>query len=223
MASYNFTIPRGDRSIPDILARIPRGFKDEASKGFAVLAEIGQQHYAEILQAVIVTLESKRPPLEKLAETLKIPVSQISSLFAACMFTVSVLGEGGSADEFINACLSASLLREDRVPKVRSFLETIVAQQPQIGRTIRRAEMPGQVLPSVSNFEVVVDLRMAFDGEAVAEVVPVAIVHVDTDAEVEELWFQASRQQMQQLKIDVDEAIRRMDLAEAWGNRGPKA
>jgi hypothetical protein len=46
---------------------------------------------------------------------------------------------------------------------------------------------------------------------------------VDTDAEVEELWFQASRQQMQQLKIDVDEAIRRMDLAEAWGNRGPKA
>ena len=188
-----------------------------------MLAEIGQQHYAEILQAVIVTLESKRPPLEKLSETLKIPVNQIDSLFAASMFTVSVLGEGGSADEFINSCITAGVIREDRAPKIRSFLNTIVAQQPQIGRTIRRAAMPAQVLPCVSNFEVVVDLRMAFDGEAIAEVVPVAIVHVDTDAEVEELWFQASKQQMQQLKIDVDEAIRRMELAEAWGNRESKA
>lgn len=219
MGAFNFIIPRGDRSISDVLARIPKTFKEEASKGFVLLADIAPQHYAEILQAVILTLESRRPPLEKLSESLEIQANQINSLFAASMFTVSVLGEGGSADEFINAGLSSGLIREDRIAKIRPFVDTIATQQPQIGRIIRRAAMPAQVLPSISNVEVVVDLRLAFDEEYVAEFVPVAVVHIDTDTDKEEIWFQASKHQMLQLKSDLDEAIRRMEIAESWGNR----
>jgi hypothetical protein len=223
MGAFNFTIPRGDRSISDVLARIPKTFKEEAGRGFVLLSDIAPSQYAEILQAVILTLESRRPPLEKLSEYLKIQANQISSLFAASMFTVSVLGEGGSAEEFINAALASGLIREDRVAKIRPFVETIATQQPQVGRIIRRAAMPAQVLPSISNAEVVVDLRLAFDEESVSEFVPVAVVHIDTDIDKAEIWFQASKYQMLQLKSDVDEAIRRMEIAEAWGKREPKA
>jgi hypothetical protein len=58
MGSYNFTIPRTERPV-DLLSRMPRAFKDQAEKGFVVLAEVSKQHYAELLRAVVVTLESK--------------------------------------------------------------------------------------------------------------------------------------------------------------------
>ena len=73
----------------------------------------------------------------------------------------------------------------------------------------------------MSNVEIVIDLRMAFEQQAVFEAVPVAIVHIDTDADNEEMWFQASRAQLERLRIDIDEAIKRMEVAEAWGRREP--
>jgi hypothetical protein len=56
MGSLSFTIPRFERPIPDILARIPRQFREQAEKGFAVLAGVGQQNYAVILQARLANI-----------------------------------------------------------------------------------------------------------------------------------------------------------------------
>jgi hypothetical protein len=187
-----------------------------------VLADVAPAHYAEILQAVIVAVEGRKAPISKLSETLRLSLGQTNSLFAAAMLCVSVIGESGNADEFMQVTSSAGVIREEAASKVRPFVETIVSQQPQIGRTIRRASLPAQVLPAISNFEVVIDLRLAFDDGAVTDSVPVALLHVDTDAEVEELWFQASREQLQQMRNDIDGALRKMDAAEAWGKREPK-
>ncbi len=223
MGSFNFTIPRFERPIQDILTRMPRAFKEQAEKGFTVLADVGQQHYAEILQAVLVGLESKKAPLEELEKSLKLSINDLSSLFAASMLTVPILGEGGSAEEFINSAVKVGVIPQSLVPKIQPFVDTVVAQRAQIGRAIRRAALPAQVLPYISNAEIVVDLRMAFEEQAVVEAVPVAIVHIDTDANGQEIWFQGSKQQMQQLKNDIEEAIKQMEAAAAWSRREPKA
>lgn len=222
MGSFNFTIPR-ERPIQDILTRMPRPFKEQAEKGFAVLAEVGQQHYAEILQAVLVGLESKKAPLEELEKSLKLSINDLSSLFAASMLTVPILGEGGSAEEFINSAVKVGVIPQSLVPKIQPFVDTVVAQRAQIGRAIRRAALPAEVLPYISNAEIVVDLRMAFEEQTVVEAVPVAIVHIDTDANGQEIWFQSSKQQMQQLKNDIEDAIKRMESAAEWSRREPKA
>lgn len=50
-----------------------------------------------------------------------------------------------------------------------------------------------------------------------------AMVHIDTDAQGQEIWFQASKSQMLQLRRDIDEAIKRMDAADAWSQKEQKA
>jgi hypothetical protein len=62
MGSHSFTIPRA-RLMPDVLKGIPKSFRDQAEKGFVVLAEVGPQVYSEIVQAVFKTLDTKNPHL----------------------------------------------------------------------------------------------------------------------------------------------------------------
>lgn len=205
----------------EALAGAPRAFREQAKKGFKVLAGIGQQHYAEILRAVVLTLESRQPPFEDLAKRLSLSKDDISSLMAAAMITVPLLGNGGTAEEFTSAAIKVDMLSADLVSEIRPFIQVVVADRSQIGRAIRRAAMPSQVLPFLADVEIVVDLRMAFEDQKISEAVPVAIVHVDTDAEGEEIWFQVSRSQMERLRNDVDAAIKRMELAEAWTLREP--
>jgi hypothetical protein len=222
MGSLTFTIPRFERPIPEILSRIPRPFREQAEKGFVVLADVGQHNYAEILQAVIFTLESKKPPLAELEKSLKLPMNDLGSLFAASMLMVPILADGANADDFVSSAVKGGLIGENLVPKIRPFVDTVMAQRVQIERAIRRATLPAQVLPHISDVEIVVDLRVAFEEQAVIEAVPVAIVHIDTDVDGKEIWFQSSKQQMQQLKSDIDEAIKKMEVADAWGRREPK-
>jgi hypothetical protein len=218
MGSFNFTIPRTGRAT-DMLSRMPRAFKDQAEKGFEVLADLSRQHYAELLRAVVVTIQSNKPPLDDLEKSLKLSINDLSSLFAAAMLTVPIIGQGINAEEFISSAVKASMIHQDLVAKIQPFVDTVVAERPQIERILRRAALPVQVLPSMSGVEVVVDLRLAFEEGTVLEAVPVAIVHIDTDANGEEVWFQASLNQMRELKSDVEEAIKQMEAAEAWGTR----
>lgn len=188
MSSFNIAIPRSEGP-SDVLSRLPRAFRGQAEKGFEVLAEVGKQHYTELLRAAIVALESKKPPLEELEKSLKLSKNDLNALFAAAMLTVPLIGQGIGQDEFLASTVKAGIIPQSLVPKVQPFVETVVADSVQIGRILRRETLPSQVLPYVSNVEVVVDLRVAFEKEAVIEAVPVAIVHIDTDANGQEIWF----------------------------------
>ena len=220
-SSFNFTFPRPERSLPEALAATPRAFREQAKKGFKVLAGISKQHYAEILRAVVMTLESRQTPFEDLEKHLSLSREDVGSLIAAAMITVPILGNGGSAEEFTSAAVKIDMLPVDLVPEIRPFIQIVVSDRSQIARAIRRAAMPRQVFPFLMNVEIVVDLRMAFDEQKVGEAVPVALIHIDTDGDGEEIWFQASKPQLERLKNDVDATIKRMELSEEWARREP--
>jgi hypothetical protein len=222
MSSFTITVPRLERPISEILSRMPRSFREQAERGFAVLADVSSQHYAGILQAVLVGLETKQAPLEELQKTLKLPTNDLNALFSAAMLTVPMIGEGAEPAEFLSGAVKQGLVSQNIVVKIQPFIDAIVAQRAQIARSIRRTALPAQVLPYVSNVEIVIDLRMGFENVTVQEAVPVAVVHIDTDVDGQEVWFQASKQQMLQLKADIDEAIKRMDAADAWGQKESK-
>jgi hypothetical protein len=59
IGSFNITIPRSERPVAEIVSRVPRAFRDQAEKGFVVLAEVAKQHYAEILKAVVIALAAR--------------------------------------------------------------------------------------------------------------------------------------------------------------------
>jgi hypothetical protein len=59
--SFHIVLPRPDRSLAEALARAPRAFREEAQKGFRVLANVGKEHYGEVVDTVMRTLENKSP------------------------------------------------------------------------------------------------------------------------------------------------------------------
>jgi hypothetical protein len=215
-ASLTFTIPRTERPIADMLSSIPRAFKDDAQKGFRILTQVAVADYAAIMSAVMTALESKTASLDGLEQRLRVPKSDLGALFAASMLVVSLLAEGGTPDEFLTASVQTDLMRPEMQPKIRPFLDNIVADRLVVKKALRRASMSSQVLPFLSDVEVVVDLRMAYEDNAVADAVPVAVFHIDTDGNGQEIWFQASKGQIERLKLDIDATLKKMEAAENW-------
>lgn len=133
MGSFTITVPRLERPIAEIFARMPKTFRDEATRGFTIIGGVSPQNYAAIVQAVLVGLETKEAPLENLEKILKITPTDLSALFSAAMMTVPTLGEGGDVGEFIAAVEKYGTISRDTLTKAQPFLDSIVSQRSIIG------------------------------------------------------------------------------------------
>jgi hypothetical protein len=105
------------------------------------------------------------------------------------------------------------------VPKLRPFVDKVASYGPQIATVLRKATLTDQVLPSFMNMSVAVDLRIGFTEGRVDVAVPIVLIHIDTDGDNQELWFQCSKQQMLLIKDDIEAALKKMEAAEAWAAR----
>jgi hypothetical protein len=205
-----------------MLARLPRAFRDDAEKGFRVLSRIPSEKFEEIIQRAIVMVESRRPPIDGLRASLGLSASDISSVFAAAMLMIPFVGEGVTTAEFSDAATTAKLIDSEFVAKLKTFFDAFVAQAKPVAEAIKRSSVSDQVLPSFYEMDIAVDMRLAFSGDKVDIAVPVAVLHVDTDAEDRQIWFQCSKQQLAFIRDDIDDALKKMELAESWARREPK-
>lgn len=76
----------------------------------------------------------------------------------------------------------------------------------ELERSFSRRRLAASVLPALELFDVTIDLRFRFKDKQIAESVPVAIVHIDTDVYNQEIWFQLAQD-------DVDEMIKKLEDA----------
>jgi hypothetical protein len=217
--SFSITLPRSDLSLGEALVRAPRAFREQAQKGFKLLAGIEKEHYGEIIDSVMRTLENKQPP-EELGKSLSLSTDEMSGLLAAAMLIVPLLANRGTPEEFGSEATKVGFLPTDVAQAVVPFARSVFERRVELRRIMRRAALPSQVLPFLADVEIVVDVRMDFEDQEVYEAVPVALFHIDTDTGNTEIWFQASKSQMEQFRKDIDAAIRRMEIAEAWTRRG---
>jgi hypothetical protein len=181
---------------------------------------VGKEHYGEIIDAVMRTLENKQPSFDELAKSLSLPAEQMGGVLAAAMLIVPLLANRGTPEEFRNEAARAGFLPPDIGQAIEPFAQSVFEKRADLARIMRRAALAGQVMPSLSNVEIVVDVRVDFEDQEVYEIAPVAMLHLDTDTNNTEIWFQASKSQMEQLRKDVDSAIKQMEIAEAWARRG---
>jgi len=179
--SFSITLPRTDLPLADALARAPRAFREQAQKGFRVLAGVGKEHYGEIIDAVMRTLENKQPSFEELARSLSLPADQMGGVLAAAMLIVPLLANRGTPEEFSTEAARAGFLPPDVGRAIEPFAQSVFEKRAELGRIMRRAALPGQVMPSLTNVEIVVDVRVDFEDQEVYEVAPVAMLHLDTD------------------------------------------
>ena len=222
MGAIRFNVPRSDRPPGEMLARLPRAFRDDAEKGFTVLAGIPSDRYEDIVQRAIVMVESRRPPVDGLEKLLGLTSSDVGNVFAAAMLMVPFVGEGTTPDEFIDAAVKTKLIDHQIVSRLKPFFDVVVAHAKPITEAIKRSAITDQVLPAFYDINIAVDLRIGFLGDRVDIAVPVAVIHIDTDVEDRQLWFQASKRKLLVIRDEIDEALQKMDAAEAWGEREPK-
>jgi hypothetical protein len=212
-----YDVPNPGRPITEVIARLPRGFREDAEKGFIVLASVPEEYFNQIVETAISVMETQRPPLETLHKDLNLSKSDTSSLFSAAMVVVPLFDKSTSVNEFIDGAVKTKLIDAAITPKLRPFVEVVASHASDIATAIKRATLTDQCLPSFYDMDVTVDLRVGFEEGRVDVVVPVALIHLDTDAEKQELWFQASKPQLILIRDNIDAAIKKMDAAEAWG------
>jgi hypothetical protein len=215
--TMRYDVPNPGRPITEVIARLPRGFREDAEKGFIVLASVPEAYFDQIVETAISVMETQRPPLETLHKDLNLSKSDTSSLFSAAMVVVPLFDKSTSVNEFIDGAVKAKLIDAAITPKLRPFVEVVASHASDIATAIKRATLTDQCLPSFYDMDVTVDLRVGFEEGRVDVVVPVALIHFDTDAEKQELWFQASKPQLMLIRDNIDAAIKKMDAAEAWG------
>jgi hypothetical protein len=164
-------------------------------------------------------METQRPPLEELQKDLGLSKSDTSSVFSAAMAVVPMFDKSTTVTEFVDASIKTKFIDSVTAQRLRPFLEVVAGHASEITTAIRRATLIDQTLPSFYDMDVTVDIRLGFEEGRVELAVPVAVIHLDTDADRQEIWFQASRQQLILIKDDIEAAIKKMDAAEAWGAR----
>jgi hypothetical protein len=216
MGTLRFNLPRSGRPVGEILTKLPRAFRDDAEKGFGLLANVSESHYEEIIQHTIVMIDSRRPPIEELGRALGLTPVDTGAVVAAAMLVVPIFGEGTEAEEFLNAATKVKLFDQALVPKLRPFVNKVASHTAQIATVIKKATLTDQVLPSFVYIDVAVDVRLGFAEGRVDIAAPVALVYIDTDADNKELWFQCSKQQLHLIREEIETALKKMDAAEAW-------
>jgi hypothetical protein len=217
--TIKYDVPNPGRPVTEVISRLPRAFREDAEKGFIVLASVPEKYFNQIVETAISMMETQRPPLEDLQKDLSLNKSDASSLFSAVMVVIPLFDKSTSANEFLDGAVKTKLIDDAIAPKLRPFVDAVASHASDIATAIKRATLTNQCLPSFYDMDVTVDLRIGFEEGRVDVVVPVALIHLDTDAQKQELWFQASKQQLILIKDDIEAAIQKMDAAEEWGAR----
>ena len=94
-----------------------------------------------------------------------------------------------------------------------------MASCAEIERRIEIGHIGSEILPSLSSLDVTVDLRLRLRAGKPDIAVPIAIFHVDTDSYNQEVWFQATKADVERMQKQLKEILERMESAEQWASR----
>jgi hypothetical protein len=224
MGSFHLNIgARGP--ISELFAGMPAGLKGFMREGFASLAKIPQSKRDELMQVILDSIDSGTVGTEREAQT-KLGVSADDSralLTAAGLIASTLSRRDDSPEALVQELEKAGALDAVDRPAVLRFASDVVAERSTVKQAVERSQLAGSVMPSLMLFESAVDVRLSFDKNRVAFSVPVLMVHIDTDAEGQEMWLQLSRRQVQRVIEDLQEALKQMSSADAWLNKSSKA
>jgi len=218
MASFRFEVPLAAGVLSDFFADMPREVRTFLRKGFAALAKIPPDRFPEILKVVVERLPQRYPAAEAgLAKTLGIPTEEAKPLLAAAAVFASLISSGEvEVDDLVGQAKTAEVINGNDIDGALQFSRVAASNRAAIQGAMERSGIASAVLPSLSEFETTVDLRLGFEKGRVCSSIPLAIVHVDTDAEGQKLWLQLTKGEVERIVEDLQGVIRQMEDAEKW-------
>jgi len=208
--------------LPEALADFPPVVRAYLRGGFAILARVGDSKANEIVTAAVDSLASG-PDIGIAEFAAKIGVSDEEAnqvLSAATLLAWIATSRAEESSEIVTTLATAKIIDETIYDAVRRFLEQLTAQVPAIKENLRRSRLGTVVLPSLTEFDYAVDVRLKFSKGKTDLAVPVAVVHLDTDTLDQEIWFQLTKADAERMSKQFQDIIRRLDEAEKWVGEG---
>lgn len=98
------------------------------------------------------------------------------------------------------------------------MVDAICAVRAEIIDAVTTAQLAGAILPSLYLFNVETDIRVRVADGKVTTSVPVAVVHIDTDAE-ERIWLQLTKGEVEDIVKKLNKVLEDMRIAETLSLR----
>jgi hypothetical protein len=203
-------------TLEEALAVIPAEYQGYLRAGFGRLAALDEKKW----DALLSTIRDSAPypseiELEPIRGSLSLESSDASALVSACRILMGILSfRGESPSEVIHAAVEAKILDTKNEARISAFAEMAARDRPGLKQSLIASSLQHQVLPSLAQFEVRIDLRLQFAGGKISAAAPVAVAWLDTDSMDTELWFQMTRPQIVALEAKLQRAREEIDLAE---------
>lgn len=215
MPGIGFGVP-SKGTLKEALGEIPSDFRGYFRAGFSGLTKVETRNWPGILAVsqlpapVVVGLE-----LEQAAADLGVDTEELLRLATAARLLLGILAfRTESVADFTAAATDLGILDSKDVPRISEFAETAAKDRQALKQALLASSLQSELLPSLTQFEVKIDVRLDFEKEKVTNAVPVTLVHIDTDSSEKELWFQMTPSQVEGLAAKLQQVVKQLKEAE---------
>jgi hypothetical protein len=212
-------MPTPHRSVRDVVADFPDRVKAASRRGFSLASKLPESDRERLIREFVTQLQDGGVgiPIAPIARALGMPNSQAAELVTAMSLVSGLLGSEGYSAEDVLTGGESQLFDTSNATVARAIVVSILQHAGKSFQSdFERRTLATENLPSLTSFDVTVDLRLKIENEEVKDGVPVAIVHIDTDAANRELWLQLTRGDVKTLIDTLTDAQKRMEVAERF-------
>ena len=206
-------------NVAEFLENLTNQAQHVVRRGFSSLANISPDNWEYTLTASLSAMEMPDSiGAERLAAKLGCSEDDAVSIVNAVGLLATALSAypKSSPEDFVEAAVATKVIKEESRDRLLKFSNFAASQRDKIDSEITGRALASEVLPSLSRFDVTIDVRLRFEKDSVARSRPVAVVHLDTDSEGQLIWFQVNQMQLERIIEKLTEARRRLDAAEIW-------
>lgn len=214
--SIGFGVPSTGK-LSDALAEIPEDVRGYFRLGFARICSVDQSRWPMIVSAIskISSPHTADLELERVVSELKVDGDEIHHLVNSSRLLLGILAfRIESCEEVVASIVEAGILVKENEDAILAFAKIASADRGALKQALSMATLQHSLLPSLMQLEVKVDLRLEFDGDSITRTAPVVLVHLDTDAVDQEIWFQLTPSQVEGFISRLQQALRQVGVAE---------
>jgi hypothetical protein len=198
------------------IAEIPARAALAARQGFAIASALSETNRQKAVELILASLQKRGASFdtESVSTAINLPRRDAGRVMTALSITLGLLTNNvASPEEFVQAG-RGTIFDAASEPTVRAVADLIISQRPTFEKAMARYQLSDVVLPSLAEFDVAVDLRVRFNNAQAEDFVAVAVVHIDTDGNNQEVWCQLSKADIDMILQKLGKAAREMELAE---------
>ncbi|MDD2860570.1 MAG: hypothetical protein PHI71_05795 [Acidiphilium sp.] len=201
------------------ITEIPPDLLGIVRNGFAIASNLPIDVQSKVVNLVVQKMQRLGGNLDTdaIVQATGLDRREASRLNVALITTLRLLTESlASPAEFVEVGIGKLFHADDSV--VAQFVATVVAdQRTELQKTFAREHLANAVLPSLTSFDVAVDLRFKFSGPEIDDTVAVAVAHIGTDTQFQQIWLQLTKTDVESIIEKLSVALKQLYAAEAFG------